>query len=98
MNHIDLHDKYALLDNGLVEDLWWDFGDGKKEPREAYKDEDGCYYLDHDRYMDTIGDGVIECWRVHSKIIATANSVSEILKLRDEYVKSRKTEEENHGT
>ena len=48
--------------------------------------------------MDTIGDGVIECWRVHSKIIATANSVSEILKLRDEYVKSRKTEEENHGT
>ena len=41
---IDLSKKYALLESGEIEPLQYDNG----EPRNAYKDEDGKYYLDHD--------------------------------------------------
>lgn len=44
---IDLSKKYALLESGEIEPLQYDNG----EPRNAYKDEDGKYYLDHDVYF-----------------------------------------------
>jgi len=41
---IDLSKKYALLENGDIEPLQYEDG----TQRNAYRDWDGLYYLDHD--------------------------------------------------
>ena len=43
--------KFALLESGEIEPLQYEDG----EPRNAYKDEDGKYYLDHDVYFSIGG-------------------------------------------
>ena len=64
---IDLSKKYALLESGEIEPLQYDNG----EPRNAYKDEDGKYYLDHDVYF-SLGQLQGIAYR-HDEIVKTSD-------------------------
>ena len=64
---IDLAKKYALLETGEIEPLFYDDGD----PRNAYKDEDGKYYLDHDIYFKW--GGMFAQAYAHHEIIKTSD-------------------------
>ena len=64
---VDLSKKYALLESGEIEPLQYENG----EPRNAYKDEDGKYYLDHDAYF-SIGQLHGIAYR-HDEIVKTSD-------------------------
>ena len=71
---INLSNKYALLEDGTVEPLWFD----ETEQRTCYY-EDGVAYLDHDRW-----DNPYMQKRCHSRILATANTEEELQKWLNE--------------
>lgn len=68
---IDLSHKFALLETGEIEPLFYEDGD----PRQAYE-EDGKFYLDHDVYLE-FGDGVCQMY-MHHEIIATSDREGEL--------------------
>lgn len=66
---IDLNHKFALLETGEVEPLFYEDGD----PRQAYE-EDGEFYLCHDVYFDVPGT-IKRGWALcRDKIIATSDN------------------------
>jgi len=71
--------RYCLLKNGDIESCY--YGDG--EMRFIYKEEDGKYYLYHDKIF---AFGIATC---HSEIIAFADTEDE---LKSIYEKRRKEE------
>ncbi len=80
---INLTHAYALLEDGSIEPLWYENG----EQRNAYQDEGGSYYLDHDvpfAYGTLRGIAYS-----HSRIVKTSN-VKAILMSTELYVR------ENH--
>ena len=64
---IDLTKKYALLETGDIEPLFYDDG----EPRMAYLDEDGKYYLDHDVWFNW--GGMVAQAYMHHEIVKTSD-------------------------
>lgn len=74
---IDLSHKFALLEDGKIEPLF--YGDG--EPRQAYE-EDGKFYLDHDVWFE-FGGGMYQAY-MHSEIVRTADSTEELEECRTE--------------
>lgn len=79
---IDLKHKYALLEDGTVESLYYENG----EPREAYQDYDGKYYLVHDRLIRINRtnrrliriNGANRIALCYSRIVATADDIKEL--------------------
>ena len=63
---IDLSHRFALLETGEVEPLFYEDGD----PRQAYE-EDGKFYLDHDEHI-CLGDRFALAY-MHHEIIATSD-------------------------
>lgn len=74
---IDLSHKFALLEDGSVEPLFYEDGD----PRQAYE-EDGKFYLDHDVWFE-FGGGMCQAY-MHSEIVRTADSTEELEECRTE--------------
>lgn len=75
---INLKHKYALLEDGTVEPLYYKNG----EPREAFQDEDGKCYLVHDRLIRINGaNSIAFC---HLRIIATADDIKEFEEQNDD--------------
>ena len=72
---INLGHIYALLEDGTIEPLHYSWG----ELRDVYRDEDGTWYMDHDRW---IGEGTI-CAYCHHCILATGNYREELEVLAD---------------
>lgn len=70
---IDLRHKYALLEDGSIEPL--QYYDG--EPRDAYMDYNGNYYLDHDVY-DVVANVRFNILHKRSRIIRTSNDRHEL--------------------
>lgn len=68
---IDLSHKFALLETGEIEPLFYEDGD----PRQAYE-EDGKFYLDHDEYI-CLGDSFMLAY-MHHEIIATSDREEEL--------------------
>lgn len=64
---IDLTHKYALLEDGTIEPLYYSDG----EMRMAYRDRDELYYLDHDVWGEIFGHRAI--FYHHSRILATSD-------------------------
>ena len=82
---VDLSKKYALLESGEIEPLQYEDG----EPRNAYKDEDGKYYLDHDAYFSI---GQLHCMAYrHDEIVKTSDR-REILMSTMLYVEKNRPE------
>ena len=75
---IDLSHNYALLDDGTIEPLWYNNDHSPDNQRMAYKDEDGKYYLDHDRPLHYGGGFSLIMAYVHSEIIRTADTKEEL--------------------
>lgn len=67
---INLSQKYALLEDGTIEPLWFEFDE--TEQRTCYYEE-GVAYLDHDRC-----DNPYLQKRCHHRILATANTKKEL--------------------
>lgn len=70
---IDLNHKYALLENGTIEPLYYSWG----EMRTSYKGEDGNYYLDHDVWLSMPGFRRCCAYR-HDEIVKTSNDRKEL--------------------
>ena len=68
---ISLSHKFALLETGEVEPLFYEDGD----PRQAYE-EDGKFYLDHDVYGTFMGH--LCCVYRHDEIVKTSNDRKEL--------------------
>ena len=80
---IDLNHEYALLEDGTIEPLWYHSEDGTKEQRWCYKDEEnGQYYLDHDRWFKF--NGLSTVGRFHHRIIRTADTEEELREKKSE--------------
>lgn len=75
---IDLSHKFALLEDGKIEPLFYEDG----EPRQAYQDQNGKFYLDHDVWFE-FGGGMCQAY-MHSEIVRTADSTEELVKCRTE--------------
>lgn len=67
---INLNHKYALLEDGTIEPLFYEFNG---EPRDAYQDEEGKFYLDHDRWKNR---NLVVYY--HHRIIATSDDEEEL--------------------
>lgn len=71
-NVISLNHKYALLENGTIEPLFYSDG----EPRMAYQGEDGKHYLDHDVWGEFMGRRA--CFYCRHEIIKTSDDRDEL--------------------
>lgn len=70
---INLNHKYALLEDGSIEPL--QYYDG--EPRDAYMDYNGNYYLNYDVY-DVVANVRFKILHKRSQIIRTSNNRNEL--------------------
>lgn len=69
---ISLKHRYALLNDGTIEPLFYSNG----ETRMAYKDEDGKFYLDHDRWGEFLGNRA--CFYCHHELVRTSDNREEL--------------------
>lgn len=67
---IDLKHKYALLSDGTIEPLHYYDG----EPRDAYQDRNGIFYMDY----DVFDQERFSLQYKHSRIIRTSNKRHEL--------------------
>lgn len=73
---IDLSKKYALLENGDIEPLQYEDG----TQRNAYRDLDGLYYLDHDACFE-IGTMFGYAY-LHDRIVKTSDTKAVLMSTR----------------
>lgn len=74
---IDLSKKYALLENGDIEPLQYEDG----TQRNAYRDSDRLYYLDHDALIE-FGGSMYGYAYLHDRIVKTSDTKAVLMSTR----------------